>query len=342
MRRSAAEHHGSSDGRAVDRRALGQLTALVATGLVCTILIFGFMIFAALQAVWIIDEVSSDRERLQVGRAIAAAPGGINEITLDAIAATLDLDDARLTTADGVRPDELAAPVFPASRDVVAWTPHRFGTFIFHTVAPLRILLGSLFVIVVATIGIRVHILGRRLDRRRADAAQLALTDGLTGLGNRLAFDEGLKSRSEAAAAGGPDFSVLLIDLDGFKGINDGFGHAAGDLVLKTVATHLRGCGRPDDLVARIGGDEFAVLRASDDFEDFIGTFRHRMSSPLQLGGQSIRLAASIGAARSDDFSGDASRLTQAADAALYRAKRSGPGNAELAVPHRLDSRYAA
>lgn len=342
MRRRAAEDHGSPDDRAADRKALRQLTMLVSTGLVCTIFIFGFMIFAAIQAVSIIDEASGDRERLQVGRAIAAAPGGINEITLEAIAATLDLDDARLTTADAVRPGELAAPVFPASRDVVAWTPHRFGTLVFHVVAPLRILLGSLFVLVVATIGVRVYILGRRLDRRRADAAQLALTDGLTGLGNRLAFDEGLKSRSEAAAAGGPDFGVLLIDLDGFKGINDGFGHAAGDLVLKTVAAHLRGCARPDDLVARIGGDEFAVLRASDDFEAFIRSFRHRMSAPLQLDGQSIRLAASIGAARQRDFAGEASRLTQAADSALYRAKRSGPGNAELAVPQPVRPRYAA
>ena len=316
-----------------DARALRQLSLLIVAGLACTIFIVAFLILAAMQAVGMIDEAARDREILQVARAVAAAPGGMNEITLAAMADTLDLDAARLTTTAAVTPAELVVPIATGGDRVVAWTPHLFGSRTFETVAPFRIASGAVFVLMVALIGWRVTVVGSRLDRRRAAASRLANTDALTGLGNRLAFDNGLATRYAAAGSGGPGFVLVSFDLDDFKAINDVHGHAAGDLVLQFVADTLRQAGDADDLAARIGGDEFAVLRSGEGLDVYLDRVKMRLADGLELGGRRLAIAASVGLARSEDFPGSSAQLLQAADIALYRAKRNGPGNAELAVP---------
>ena len=323
---------GAGDANA-DRLAIQHLTMLMLTGFACTLLILTFLILASFQAVSMIDAGVRTRETLQVARAVAATPGGMNEVALDAIADTLDLEAARLTSFKDVKIDELSVALAVGSDQVVAWHPHLFGTRTFETVAPVRIGAGIFFTLIVAVIGWRMVVVGYRLDRRRAVATRLANTDTLTGLGNRRAFDEGLATRYAAAAAGDEGFVMISLDLDGFKAINDAFGHSVGDAVLQLVGQHLRETSRPGDLVTRLGGDEFAVLRSGADLDSYMGELRARMMQPLDLNGRRLHVSASIGMARSDDFPGSASQLTQAADIALYRAKRSGPGNAELAVP---------
>ncbi|MEO6014921.1 MAG: diguanylate cyclase, partial [Devosia sp.] len=213
---AAARPSGDAESRAVQ-----QLSWLILAGLACTIFIVGFLIFAAVQAVAIIDHASVERERMLVTRAIAAAPGGMNEITLHAMAESLDLIDARLTTAALRQPGEEMVLVNSGADRVVAWVPHRFGTLTFQTVAPLRIGAGVVFVAIVGLIGWRVHVVGRGLDNSRLAAAARAKTDPLTGLGNRLAFDAALDTLYDQAEAGGPGFVLVTFDLDGFKTIND-------------------------------------------------------------------------------------------------------------------------
>jgi diguanylate cyclase (GGDEF)-like protein len=316
-----------------DTTALRRLTLLILAALACTLLTFSFMLLASFQAVSMIDDAGRAREHAQVVRYIVALPGGMNEITLDAMSSTLGLRAARLARSSNVGPDELAVSLAMGSDRVVAWTPQLLGTSTFEIVAPLRIGGGIVFVAIVAIIGWRVVAVSSRLDRRRAAAARLAFTDTLTGLGNRRAFDVGLERRCAMAAEGGPGLVLVMFDLDDFKAINDALGHSAGDAVLQIVGQHLRETAGRDDLVARIGGDEFAVVRDASGLDDYLAALDRRFDQPIDMGGKRLRIGASIGMARSEDFPGAPARLIQAADIALYRAKRNGPGNAELAVP---------
>ena len=316
-----------------DTRALRQLTILILSGLACTLFIVAFLVLAAMQAVAIIDDAARSRELAQVIRYMDNVPGGMNEVTLDAMTRTLGLTDARLTQARDVQPHELSASLVMGSDRVIAWTPQLIGTRTFGLVAPLRIVAGVVFTLIVAVIGWRVVAVSNRLDKRRAVATRLAHTDTLTGLGNRRAFDQGLETRLAAAAETGRGVVLVLFDLDEFKAINDALGHSAGDAVLQIVARHLRETAAPNDLVVRLGGDEFAVVRDAGGLDDYLAAIDQRFDEPITIGGKRLKIGASIGMARSEDFAGQPGRLLQAADIALYRAKRNGPGNAELAIP---------
>ncbi len=142
-----------------DTQVLRRLTLLILAGLASTLFIFSFMLLASFQAVSMIDEAARNREAGQVARYMAAVPGGMNEVTLDAMTVTLGLQGARLTRIGDVWPDELAASLGIGNDRVVAWTPQLYGTTTFEIVAPLRIGGGILFVVVVAMIGWRVVVL---------------------------------------------------------------------------------------------------------------------------------------------------------------------------------------
>jgi diguanylate cyclase (GGDEF)-like protein/PAS domain S-box-containing protein len=165
-------------------------------------------------------------------------------------------------------------------------------------------------------------------DRLRHQASH----DHLTGLANRSLFDQCLRR----ALAGERAACVLLVDLDGFKQINDRFGHAVGDQVLVAVAKRLRGCVRPPDLVARLGGDEFGVLLDGADpgrGEAVAGRLLGAFADPVSVEGRRLALAASVGVAAGRYAAGDdPDRLLRRADAAMYAAKRANPRQA-LAAP---------
>src|SRR3954447_31283 len=161
-----------------------------------------------------------------------------------------------------------------------------------------------------------------------------ALHDALTGLPNRTLFLDRARQSVDMAGRSHVWPAVLYIDLDGFKPVNDTFGHESGDQLLRTVANRIRGCLRPADTAARLGGDEFAVLLGGPidrpGVTRVIERLRGQLEVPVDLGdGRIATVGMSIGIALGEEGIADADALIRQADIAMYAAKRSG-GNAHL------------
>lgn len=171
--------------------------------------------------------------------------------------------------------------------------------------------------------------LNRRLQGAKRAAEQQALTDMLTGLQNRRALDLAMADNLERAVP----FGVMHLDLDYFKAVNDSLGHAAGDHVLREVAGILMDETRRDDLVARVGGDEFVLvfpgMTGTDELMTVAERIVTRLSQPINFEGRDCLVSASIGIAVSTAFDQPTSdRLLAAADTALYASKHAGRGRA--------------
>jgi diguanylate cyclase (GGDEF)-like protein/PAS domain S-box-containing protein len=158
----------------------------------------------------------------------------------------------------------------------------------------------------------------------------LADHDELTGLPNRSLFRQALNKALQRAERSGKMLSILFFDLDRFKNINDSLGHDAGDEVLRAVAERLTACVRRIDMVARFGGDEFAVLTEGLTAEDQASTVARKiletLSKPMILAGRQYRPAASIGISTYPTDGRDVQALLKNADIAMYRAKEEGRG----------------
>jgi diguanylate cyclase (GGDEF)-like protein/PAS domain S-box-containing protein len=162
-----------------------------------------------------------------------------------------------------------------------------------------------------------------------AELREQALHDPLTGLANRALFDDRLKSTIAVAQRQDAPLSLLVLDLDGFKGINDTRGHHAGDLVLVEIATRLLGTLRESDTAARLGGDEFVLLLPATPLLGAIEAARALVDfivAPIIVEGKPLTVGASIGIAVFPNHGRDAEVLLAAADSAMYDAKRSGGG----------------
>jgi diguanylate cyclase (GGDEF)-like protein/PAS domain S-box-containing protein len=166
-------------------------------------------------------------------------------------------------------------------------------------------------------------------DRKRIEEAvqTAAQSDPLTGLANRLLFNDRLRLALARCRRSGSDLAVLYLDLDRFKQVNDKFGHAAGDRLLKHVAHRLRSCVRQSDTVARLGGDEFVVLL--EDLRDrehavaVVEKIIDEMRAPLNLEGFQVPVTTSVGLAYAHGGV-DGEALLKRADKALYEAKAAG------------------
>jgi len=167
----------------------------------------------------------------------------------------------------------------------------------------------------------------RDIARRSVIAARLAeisQRDPLTGLLNRGAFSAALDNRVAAARANGSVFTLAFIDLDGFKRINDRYGHATGDVVLQAVASRLAATARERDVIARLGGDEFVILLDGDgDGRAAVCRLDAALLPPHVLGTLTVSVGASIGRALFPADADDATGLLQAADLAMYSDKKA-------------------
>jgi diguanylate cyclase (GGDEF)-like protein/PAS domain S-box-containing protein len=179
-------------------------------------------------------------------------------------------------------------------------------------------------------VGIFTDLTALRATQRDLEAAnrrlsELAHRDSLTGLPNRMAFEDALTAASHSAQRHGEVFSVLFMDLNGFKQINDSYGHGVGDELIRATATRLAAVGRETDFVARLGGDEFVVIaRISGSVEarhlaERIATV---IAEPFRLSAVEVCVSISIGVANFPRDGIDGPELIRNADAAMYRAKR--------------------
>jgi diguanylate cyclase len=168
----------------------------------------------------------------------------------------------------------------------------------------------------------------RRLEAANNAVSKLARTDTLTGLANRRAFFERLAESFGGVDRGGSPFAVQFIDLDGFKDINDTQGHATGDALLVQVAARLTAMARTSDLVARFGGDEFAVLQSNVGEPTAAGALAAKIVKALAarycIDGIDLHITASVGVALYSTFLDGPKDIMMQADLALYRAKDDG------------------
>lgn len=198
-------------------------------------------------------------------------------------------------------------------------------------------LIGSAFLTGGSQTVLAQHRIVRAEIAKRLTSVSLARRDGLTALPNRLAlreyFDENMLLLGPSSIV-----AVHYLDLDGFKPVNDRFGHAAGDELLAAVAERLRGAVRSGDIVARLGGDEFGILQfglnRGEEAELLARRIVTSVAQPFEIGSEAIAISASVGTVVSNEAGTDLETLLRRADARLYEAKRdSKPRRMPDALP---------
>lgn len=269
-----------------------------------------------------------------IGHALAALLGGGDF--------ALTLDDGHGNIVDPIDPANLQTGLPTASSDrAVAsasmselnWTvyvaePTAAGLAYLDHLRTTVIVVGILLALVLGCGLMLTNVTLSALDASRRNNAQLAVTDGLTGLHNRRGFEQAISRLGDRA------FAVIAIDMDNLKPINDRLGHAEGDRVLRELAERLRSSTRSWDLVARLGGDEFAVI-VLDSTADDAAKIAERIRASSHTVTCAIRVSVSVGWAAGEPGS-DAQLAWAAADECLYGAKRSGRDRVVGRVLHRV------
>jgi diguanylate cyclase (GGDEF)-like protein len=201
------------------------------------------------------------------------------------------------------------------------------GGFSYMHFSPVQSI--AILVLVFLSMALNFGFLLMAMDRLRNEVADLALLDDLTGVGNRRHLVQRLAEECARSERSSEPFSLLVIDLDGFKGINDTYGHAAGDACLQHFTLMAQTRLRPGDMLARTGGDEFCIVLPSSTLREGAMIARRVLevcrADAEQCAGRDIPISVSIGVAQwTGEIGAYPDRLIAAADHALYEAKKGG------------------
>lgn len=223
------------------------------------------------------------------------------------------------------------------------WQAERPGLRMVQAMGPALALAGLLGAALLAWLLRRTWRDTEQLHRRETEARYLASNDLLAGLPNRMHFEQVLARALDEEGRGGPPVTLLLIDLDRFKEVNDTLGHAAGDELLRQVAARLRAQARASDMAARLGGDEFGLILLGLQDEDRLSALCSGLvqvlSQPYRLEAGEVHVGASIGGAIAGEVGSSMETVLHCADVALYRAKKEGRARFRLFTPEMDETR---
>lgn len=208
---------------------------------------------------------------------------------------------------------------------VLRWQAAKPGQILLVSVLPLTVIASLLAAWAFRNLVQRLSQSTRELVVREAHSRHLALHDTLSGLPNRRAFIQYLEQHAELEPEGG--LAIAYLDLDRFKDLNDTLGHSFGDELIRQVGSRLKNGGHPDDVVARFGGDEFAIMRVLRDeamFLAFGDSLISHFHEPFDVNGHSVKISASIGITRAAQATHAIDTLMREADIALHDAKSGG------------------
>ena len=253
-------------------------------------------------------------------------PDVVKEISESFSIAELSLDERPLAS-------KLSVPLKNVDGETAAyfnWPSQEPGTKSYLAVESTLRAATVIFILVLISIGAVGFITIKNLKANGMQSRHRALHDALTGLLNRSGLLEKL-SAIRAAKGGEQAYARLhFIDLDGFKGVNDAWGHAVGDALIVAVAGRLRDTLPADAIIARLGGDEFAVVTVDHAQRQSVPALGQQiqiaLERPFEIGGRTIGIGASVGVALSSTATIDSDELIRQADIALYRAKDLGRG----------------
>ncbi|MGQ0558815.1 MAG: putative bifunctional diguanylate cyclase/phosphodiesterase [Sphingosinicella sp.] len=202
------------------------------------------------------------------------------------------------------------------------------GIQLFETIWPIALTSAVAVVLVMSFLYRSLVDLVKELEEREATAQHLALHDQLTNLANRALLEDRLTQALTRHRRTGEQVALLMLDLDRFKQVNDTLGHNAGDQLVQEVGERLRGLVRETDTVARIGGDEFAIVQANPKGEADVRRLCERIINvirkPFVIGDREARVGVSIGAVFASKEMSESSELLRKADITMYRAKAAG------------------